>query len=160
MVLDAVRSGSYRGRLAADEPVEGKLEPRPAAWWTGSAPPCSRSARSGARRPAWWVTWPASATPAELGVTRRVTEELGVDTGKVATRVFGRPKLDALYSAAGRFLGGCGREGDGDQTALFCFDEDDAAEEVEDNMAAWRRGLKRSNAARSTGSWWERVRRR
>ncbi|OEL34158.1 hypothetical protein BAE44_0004823, partial [Dichanthelium oligosanthes] len=30
LVLDAVQSGSYRGRLAADEPVEGKLETRAA----------------------------------------------------------------------------------------------------------------------------------
>ncbi|KAG0535906.1 hypothetical protein BDA96_03G018200 [Sorghum bicolor] len=117
LVLDAVRSGSYRGRLAADEPVEGKLETRAARARGGVgaaravaalAPPGSVVDGLGAavlaeceirgKAASMVVTWPAGARPAEFVVTRRVAEEIGVDTGKAAARVSGRPELDALYT--------------------------------------------------------------
>ncbi|NP_001144589.2 uncharacterized protein LOC100277604 [Zea mays] len=117
LVLDAVRSGTYRGRLAADEPVEGKLETRAARarGGVGAAkavqalvPPGSVVDGLGAavlaeceirgKAASMVVTWPADSRPAEFGVMRRVAAELGVDTGKAAARVSGRPDLDSLYT--------------------------------------------------------------
>ncbi|CAL4952401.1 unnamed protein product [Urochloa decumbens] len=117
LVLDAVRSESYRGRLAADEPVEGKLETRAARRQGGVgaaravaalAPPGSVVDGLGAavlaeceirgKAASMVVTWPAGARPAEFAVMRRVAAELGVDAAKVATRVSGRTELDALYT--------------------------------------------------------------
>ncbi|XP_062189765.1 uncharacterized protein LOC133892817 [Phragmites australis] len=117
LVLDAVRSGAYRGRLAADEPVEGKLETRAARRQGGVgaargvaalAPPGSVVDGLGAavvaeceirgKAASMVVTWPAGARPAEFGVMRRVAVELGVDPVKAAARVSGRAVLDALYT--------------------------------------------------------------
>uniref|UniRef100_A0A0E0BZ33 Uncharacterized protein n=1 Tax=Oryza meridionalis TaxID=40149 RepID=A0A0E0BZ33_9ORYZ len=118
LVLDAVRSGAYRGRLAADEPVEGKLETRAARGRGGVgaargvaalAPPGSVVDGLGAavlaecemrgKAASMVVTWPDGARPAELGVMRRVAAELGVDPAKAAAgRVAGRAELDALYT--------------------------------------------------------------
>ncbi|KAG2594840.1 uncharacterized protein LOC120705582 [Panicum virgatum] len=117
LVLDAVRSASYRGRLAADEPVEGKLETRAARARGGVsaargvpalAPPGSVVDGLGAavlaeceirgKAASMVVTWPAGARPAEFAVMRRVAAELGVDTNKIAARVSGRAELDALYT--------------------------------------------------------------
>ncbi|KAG2590971.1 hypothetical protein PVAP13_5NG367680 [Panicum virgatum] len=117
LVLDAVWSVSYRGRLAADEPVEGKLETRAARARGGVgaargvaalAPPGSVVDGLGAavlaeceirgKAASMVVTWPAGARPAKFAVMRRVAAELGVDTNKIATRVSGRAELDALYT--------------------------------------------------------------
>ncbi|CAO2175106.1 unnamed protein product [Urochloa humidicola] len=117
LVLDAVRSESYRGRLAADEPVEGKLETRAARRQGGVgaargaaalAPPGSVVDGLGAavlaeceirgKAASMVVTWPAGARPSEFAVMRRVAAELGVDTAKIAARVSGRAELDALYT--------------------------------------------------------------
>ncbi|XP_039827638.1 uncharacterized protein LOC120689433, partial [Panicum virgatum] len=117
LVLDAVRSASYRGRLAADEPVEGKLETRAARARGGVgaargvaalAPPGSVVDGLGAavlaeceirgKAASMVVTWPAGARPAEFAVMRRVAAELGVDTNKIAARVSGRAELDVLYT--------------------------------------------------------------
>ncbi|KAL6626972.1 hypothetical protein ACP70R_030698 [Stipagrostis hirtigluma subsp. patula] len=117
LVLDAVRSEAYRGRLAADEPVEGKLETRAARRQGGVgaargvaalAPPGSVVDGLGAavladceirgKAASMVVTWPAGARPAEFGVMRRVAAELGVDPAKAAARVSGRAEMDALYT--------------------------------------------------------------
>ncbi|KAK3159712.1 hypothetical protein QOZ80_1BG0050130 [Eleusine coracana subsp. coracana] len=117
LVLDAVRSDAYRGSLAADEPVEGKLETRAARRQGGVgaargvaalAPPGSVVDGLGAavlaeceirgKAASMVVTWPVAARPAEFGVMRRVAAELGVDPAKVAARVSGRPELDSLYT--------------------------------------------------------------
>jgi hypothetical protein len=117
LVLDAVRSGAYRGPLAADEPVEGKLETRAARRRGGAdaakgvaalAPPGSVADGLGAAvlaeceirgmAASLVLTWPPSAAPAEFGVTRRVAAVLGVDPAKAASRVSGRSELDALYT--------------------------------------------------------------
>ncbi|KQK03321.1 uncharacterized protein LOC100843449 [Brachypodium distachyon] len=117
LVLDAVRSGAYRGMLAADEPVEGKLETRAARRRGGVgaakgvavlAPPGSVMDGLGAavmaeceirgRAASMVVTWPAAARPSDFGVMRRVATELGVDPVKAAARVSGRAELGALYT--------------------------------------------------------------
>ncbi|KAL5227516.1 hypothetical protein ABZP36_015781 [Zizania latifolia] len=117
LVLDAARSGAYRGRLAADEPVEGKLETRAARRRGGVgaargvavlAPPGSVVDGLGAavmtecemrgKAASMVVTWPEAARPAEFGAMRCVAAELGVDPSKAAERVSGRAELDALYT--------------------------------------------------------------
>jgi hypothetical protein len=117
LVLDAVRSGSYRGRLAADEPVEGKLETSAARRLGGVgaakavaalAPPGSVMDGLGAavmteceirgKAASMVVTWPAAARPSDFGVMRRVAAELGVDPVKAGARVSGRTELGALYT--------------------------------------------------------------
>jgi hypothetical protein len=117
LVRDAVQSGAYRGRLAADEPVEGKLETRAARRRGGAdaakgvaalAPPGSVADGLGAAvlaeceirgmAASMVLTWPANAGPAEFGVTRRLAAELGVDPAKAAARVSGRSEMDALYT--------------------------------------------------------------
>lgn len=118
LVLDAVRGASYyRARLAADEPVEGKLETRAARRRGGVgaaravaalAPPGSVVDGLGAavlaeceirgKAASMVVTWPVGARPAEFAVMRRVAAELGVDAAKIDARVSGRAELDALYT--------------------------------------------------------------
>nr|XP_034570757.1 uncharacterized protein LOC117835515 [Setaria viridis] len=117
LVLDAVWSTSYRGRLAVDEPVKGKLETRVAQWQGGVgaakavvalAPPGSVVDGLGVvvfveceirgKAASMVVTWPAGTRPAEFGVMRRVAVELGIDTAKITARVSGRAELDALYT--------------------------------------------------------------
>ncbi|KAG2550529.1 hypothetical protein PVAP13_9KG334000 [Panicum virgatum] len=112
LVLDAVRSASYRGRLAADEPVEGKLETSAARarGGVGAARGVPGSVVDGlgaavlaeceirGKAATMVVTWPAGARPSEFAVMRRVAAELGVDTNKVAARISGRAELDALYT--------------------------------------------------------------
>ena len=116
LVLDAVRSGAYRGRLSADELVEGKLETGAARRRGGVgaakgvaalAPPGSVMDGLGAavmteceirgKAASMVVTWPAAARPSDFGVMRRVAAELGVDL-KAAARVSGRAGLGALYT--------------------------------------------------------------
>lgn len=103
--------------LAADEPVEGKLETRAARRRGGVgaakgvavlAPPGSVMDGLGAavmaeceirgRAASMVVTWPAAARPSDFGVMRRVATELGVDPVKAAARVSGRAELGALYT--------------------------------------------------------------
>jgi hypothetical protein len=105
LVLDAVRSGTYRCRLAADEPVEGKLETKGVvvlaplvsvvdglgAAVLAECEICGKAANM-------VVTWPAKVRPMEYGVTHRIAAELGVDPAKAAARVSDRSKLDALYN--------------------------------------------------------------
>uniref|UniRef100_A0ACD5VWY4 Uncharacterized protein n=1 Tax=Avena sativa TaxID=4498 RepID=A0ACD5VWY4_AVESA len=117
LVLDAVRSGAYRGRLAADEPVEGKLETSAARRQGGVgaakgvaalAPPGSVMDGLGAavmteceirgKAASMVVTWPAAARLSDFGVMRRVAAELGVDPVKAAARVSGRAEVGALYT--------------------------------------------------------------
>ena len=117
LVLDAVRSDAYRGRLAADELVEGKLETSAARRLGGVgaakgvaalAPPGSVMDGLGAavlaeceiqgKAASMVVTWPAAARPSDFGVMRRVAAELGVDPVKAAARVSGRTELGALYT--------------------------------------------------------------
>ncbi|XP_047053242.1 uncharacterized protein LOC124659405 [Lolium rigidum] len=117
LVLDAVRSGAYRGRLAADETVEGKLETSAARRLGGVgaakgvaalAPPGSVIDGLGAalmaecqirgKAASMVVTWPAAARPSDFGVMRSVAAQLGVDPVKAAARVSGRSELGALYT--------------------------------------------------------------
>jgi hypothetical protein len=132
MVLDAVWSGSYRGHLARGQACGGEAGDPPGSVVDGLNAVVLTECEIRGKASSLAVTWPAGATPAEFGATRRVTEELGVDIDKAAERVFGRGP-DRLVLLLTRTM------------------------PWRRWRTTWRRGL-RDPTLRSTRSWWERGR--